>query len=251
MKLNQVIAIVTGEKSKKQTVFSKIYHLLQKEDLFNGLTRRYEPFEDDATGANRLPDEDKMVQYSVKDVLEKAREVLEPMFNMVATQDAGNTEAKADIVIEIDENNSLTIAEKVPVTTLIFLEKQLADIRTFVSTLPVLDPVEEWERDNNTGLYKSLPKKTIRPKKVMKNHVKAEATDKHPAQVEVYTEDVPIGTWTTVKFSGAVSQTEKDEMLERVNLVDKAIKVAREEANSVEVKKKNTGGAILEYVIGR
>ncbi len=34
--------------------------------------------------------------------------------------------------------------------------------------------------------------------------VKAEATDKHPAQAELYCEDMPIGYWTTVKFSGAL-----------------------------------------------
>jgi hypothetical protein len=34
--------------------------------------------------------------------------------------------------------------------------------------------------------------------------VKAEATEKHPAQVEVYHEDVVVGQWKTVKFSGAL-----------------------------------------------
>ena len=45
---------------------------------------------------------------------------------------------------------------------------------------------------------------TLRTKKVPRNHVKAEATEKHPAQVEVYYEDVAVGYWTTVKFSGAL-----------------------------------------------
>lgn len=47
---------------------------------------------------------------------------------------------------------------------------------------------------------------------VPRNHVKAEATDKHPAQVEVYHEDVPVGYWTTVKFSGALPARRVNEL---------------------------------------
>ena len=36
--------------------------------------------------------------------------------------------------------------------------------------------------------------------------MKYEATEKHPAQVETYTEDIKVGEWTMVKFSGAIPQ---------------------------------------------
>ena len=44
----------------------------------------------------------------------------------------------------------------------------------------------------------------------------AEATQQHPAQVQVYMEDVPEGDWTTVKFSGALPASRVRTLLERV-----------------------------------
>ena len=90
-----------------------------------------------------------------------------------------------------------------PVTYLLFLEKQLADLHTFVKKLPVLDAAESWALDASTDCWATEPVQTLRTKKVPRNHVKAEATEKHPAQVEVYYEDVRIGYWTQTKFSGA------------------------------------------------
>ena len=245
MKLNQVIAISNGEKSTKQKVLSKVYQDLSKIPLFNGITKVYKPLEDDVTGSNLIPNETHPVQATVQSSIEEAFKVMEKMFNIVATQDVANCEAKADISV-----NNKIILEEVPVTHLLFLEKQLIDLRTFVESLPVLDPAESWEFDKASGQYRSEPTKTVRSKKVMKNHVKAEATEKHPAQVEVYNEDVPVGTWTTTKFSGCIEKVEKNKMLNYIEDLDKAVKLAREEANSIEVQKSDFGTKILDYIFG-
>ena len=92
--------------------------------------------------------------------------------------------------------------------------------------------------------------RTIRTKKVPRNHVKAEATEKHPAQVEVYYEDVPIGYWTTVKFSGALPARRVNELLERVEKLQQAVKFAREEANGTEVTDQRVGDAVFGYLFG-
>ena len=243
MKLNQIIAIANGEKSKKQSVLSKIYQLLQKPELFEGHSKRYEPFEEDTTGGNKLPPEDKMLQLNVLDAISETNIVLENMFNIVATQDVSNCTAVADIKI-----NEKVIVAKVPVTHLLFLEKQLIDIKTFVSKFPVLDKAEIWKFDETSNSYRSNPKETIRTKRIQKNHIKYEATKEHPAQVEVYGEDVPAGKWTTVRFSGCVSSKDKKEILNRVSELDKAIKIAREEANGSEITKSNIGTRILDYI---
>lgn len=251
MKLNQIIAISNGEKTKKQSVLTNTYQLLAKRDLFEGVSKRYAPFEEDPMGKNTLPSEDKLVQMTVEQAIYTAREVMESMFNAVATQDKGNCKATGDIVVDQTQPGVGTvIASNVPVTTLLFLEKQLNDIRTFVSALPMLDPAELWEEDEVTGQWKTGEKVTFRSKKMFKNHVKAIATDKHPAQVDVYTEDEPIGRWTTVRFSGATRQIDKENMLEKIDNLDKAVKVAREIANGTEIEKVETGGAILRYIFG-
>jgi hypothetical protein len=114
--------------------------------------------------------------------------------------------------------------------------------------LPTLDPSESWSWNEQQGAYATDPVKTTRTKKVLRNHVKAEATDRHPAQVEVYTEDVVVGYWTTTKFSGAVPASEVAELLERVGKLAEAVKRAREEANSITVTDSNPGAAILGYL---
>jgi hypothetical protein len=46
----------------------------------------------------------------------------------------------------------------VPVPCLLFLEKQLQDVKTFVLSLPVLSINKDWQRDPNRGCYVTTPK---------------------------------------------------------------------------------------------
>ena len=240
LKLNQVIAISGGEKTRKQSELSKIYQKLQKPALFEGISRRYIPRDDDG---DSLPPEDKFVQYSTKEAINEARAVMDSMFNIVATQDLGNCDAEANVVV-----NDETILHGVPVTHLIFLEKQLEDIHTLVKSLPVLDPGEQWSFDRNAMVYSSEAKETTKTKKMAKPIVKYEATKEHPAQVDVVNEDVIIGDWRTTKFSGNISKTEKEELLQRVRGFQKALKIAREEANLLEVNVSKIGTKTLNYI---
>jgi len=136
------------------------------------------------------------------------------------------------------------------VTYLLFLEKQLTDLHTFVHKLPVLDPSESWRFDPSQDCWASDTAETSKTKKVPRNHVKAEATEKHPAQVEVYHEDVVVGYWKTVKFSGALPAARVRELLERVERLQKAVKMAREEANGVAVESVKSGDKVFGYLFG-
>ena len=115
------------------------------------------------------------------------------------------------------------------------------DIHTFVDKLPALDPGETWTYNPDVDHYASEPYQTTKTRKVMKNHVKAEATKEHPAQVDTYTEDVIVGNWTTVKFSGALPAKEKNEILDRVRKLQEAVKIAREDANALAVEMQKIG----------
>ena len=129
-------------------------------------------------------------------------------------------------------------------------EKQLNDLHTFVQKLSVLDPAESWHPDPTQDCWASDPAETSKTKKVPRNHVKAEATEKHPAQVEVYHEDIVVGYWKTVKFSGAVPAARVRELTERVEKLQRAVKMAREEANSAPAEKVQTGDRVFGYLFG-
>lgn len=239
-KLNQIVAVVTGKKSRVDREKTDIYKKVQKPALFEGITRTYRP---DTEEGERLPDERKNVQYTVFAALAEFQNVISDLWDATATQDWANTHARADIRV-----GDKVIVPDVPVTYLMFLEKQLQDLHTFVSHLPTLDPAEKWSWDDTSEVYRSESYGTVKTKKALKNHVKAEATDKHPAQVEVFTEDVRIGEWTVTKFNGSIPASEKTRMLERIRQLQEGVKFAREEANSIEVETKKIAKGLFDFV---
>lgn len=241
-RLNQVIALTPGKKAAAQKKLTEVHHLLAKGDKLFGITRDYKPLDENG---EQQPAERKYVEVKCREAVRAAAPELAEMFDAVATVDIGNTHAKADVVVD-----GVKVLEAVPVTHLLFLEKQLTDLQTFAEKLPVLDPAERWTFDPNTDTYVSEASQTNRTKKIPKNHEKAPATDRHPAQVEIFTEDVLVGVWTVKKFSGAVPAKERNELLARVRKLAEAVKVAREEANNVEVVKQKVGAKVLKFVFG-
>jgi hypothetical protein len=239
-KLNQIIALLAGKKSQAKDTLTEAYHQSKKPELLTGLVRTYQPRDD---GGEPQPDERKSVQVKVSELIDRVKKELTDMLDVVATQDWANCQARADVVVE-----GRRLLEGVPVTHLLFLEKQLVDLRTFVESLPTLDTAEEWEYKAEFDSYVSKPARTNRSKKVPKNHVKYEATKEHPAQVEMYMEDVWVGTWTTVKFSGAIPAAVRNAMLERLRKLLEGVKTAREEANAMEVRGVKVGATLLGFV---
>jgi hypothetical protein len=244
-KLHQILALEGTAKNRAKTVLDVAYHGLQKPALLNGFSRVYTPLDDDATTSDQLPAEGTRVQLRAPKAIADVSTALTRVFDLVLTREFANTEATADLVVD-----GTTIAEGVPVAYLLFLEKQLTDLRTFFTKLPVLDPAEDWEWSDETATYKSQPVQTRRSQKVPRNHVKYDATPEHPAQVEMYMEDVPVGTWTAVKFSGALRQTEVDDYVERISKVLDAVKSARAEANTLDVANQSIGTSLFEFVLG-
>jgi hypothetical protein len=239
-KLNQIIAVEKGVKSKSFAELSDAHHAVQKSALLSGIARNYQPKDEEG---EQLPPESTKVQVRAEAVLRDIGVSLTRLFDVTATKDSTNCVAKADVVVD-DE----TLLTDVPVSYLLFLEKQLTDLHTFIKKLPVLDASENWSFNDSADCWSTEPVRTLRTKKVPRNHVKAEATEKHPAQVEVYYEDITIGYWTTVKFSGALPAKRVSALLERVEKVQHAVKFAREEANSSQAVDRKAGEKIFGYL---
>lgn len=240
-KLNQIVAIEKGVKNTTNRDLTDLYHQIQKGPLLSGISRTYRPKEEDG---DQLPSESTLVQVSVTDVLKDVTKHSTRLFDTVLTKDSANQKAKADIVVD-----GQTIAKDVPVSYLLWLEKELTHLHTVVKALPTLDPAEKWEYDENVGVYKTPVTQTTRGKKVPRNHVKAPATDKHPAQVEMWYEDIIAGYWDTVKFSGAIPADRRRVLVERIQALTEAVKFAREQANGTEVQDRKIGESLFAYVL--
>lgn len=241
-KLNQIIAVEKGVKSTVSREVTDSYHQLQKATLLTGISRTYTPRDDEG---DKLPAEYTKVQVNAMDVVRQSAARLTELFDITATKDCTNQVAVADVVVD-----GKTLVSKVPVTYLLFLEKQLTDLHTLIKKLPLLDGSEDWHMDEAQGCYATEPVQTTRTKKIPRNHVKAEATEKHPAQVEVFYEDVIVGNWRTVKLSGAVPAPTVAVLLGRVEKLQAAVKFAREEANETTAVEKKVGDAIFQYLLG-
>ncbi len=241
-KLNQIVAVVNGKKTRTQKSITEIYKKLQKTALFDGISRTYTPLDEDG---ETQPAEKKNLQYKSRQAMSDVRQIMVDLFDIAATQDWGNCDANADVLVD-----GAVLLEQVPITYLLFLEKQLTDLHTFVQTIPILDPADSWQWDENADGYATEPTLSNRTKKVPRSHVLYEATEKHPAQVEMYHEDVKVGEWRTIKFSGALAAQEKNEIIQRIRRFQEAIKFAREEANSTDVEEVNIGNKVFDFVFG-
>jgi hypothetical protein len=248
MKLNQLLAVEKGEKNRAQKMLTELHRKSQKESLYDGRVRTYKPFNED--DRERLPQEVQKVQLRSGEVLQELQGILSPVWDLTASKDWTNaTEACADIVIS-KEGKSTVLLKSVPVTYLLYLEKQLNDVITFITKLPTLDPSEEWKFSQVENCYATSMSWTNRSKKVIRNHVKAEATKEHPAQVETYAEDVVVGNYEAIRYSGALTMNRKTELLDRAHSLKDAVLRAREEANLAGVVRKEAADPLFGYLFG-
>lgn len=239
-KLNQVNAIEKSTKTRVYEAISEAHKTLQKDTLFSGVSRTYRPKDEEGES---LPPEEQKVAMRAENVIGFSVARWAELMDVSATRDVANCKATADV-----EVNGLIVLPNVPVTYLLFLEKQLADLHTFVKKLPVLPATEAWHLDATQDLYATKPFETSRTKKLTRAMVLYEATKEHPAQVKEVTEDVLVGYWQTIKYSGALPANQVNEMVHRVEQLQKAVKFAREKANETEAPKVTAGKPILEFV---
>ena len=235
--------VIAAEKKKKEKVaqeLAKAQGVLGQASNLAGISRTYRPKID---GGDQYPPESTRVRNKVKPVLKDVQTALVELFDVIATKDWTNCVAKADVVVD-----GKPLIKGAPTTYLLFLEKQLAEILSFVKKIPTLDAAEDWHHDDSQDCYATEPTETVRTKKIPRNHVRAEATDKHPAQVDLYMEDVPEGYWRTIKYSGAIPAKELNEVVERIEKLQHAVLFAREEANKTEVIDQRPGKTVLTFI---
>lgn len=242
-KLNQIIAVEKGIKSQAHSEISDLYKVVQKPALFNGFVKEYR--RNDESG-DELPSESQRVQHTVSDVLRSLERTVTAEMDVTARKDWTNTEAMADVVVDGD-----IVVEQAPVTYLLFLEKKLTDMRTFFAALPVQDAAEDWKFDGGAGIYKSGEIKTHRTQKVQQPIVLYDATPEHPAQTQLITKDVTAGYWHQTKHTGAIEKTRRDVLVDRTDKLLRAVKEAREKANSAdEVTPPSVGKDVFSYLMG-
>jgi hypothetical protein len=183
----------------------------------------------------------------VPDVLDKAKEALIEQMDIVACKDFGNVNpaARADVVID-----GAVLISNAPVPFLLYVEKELVDLQTFILTLPELDESQEWTHDDNTRIWKTAVVKTIKTAKLQEALVLLQPTKEHAGQAKDITVDRTVGYWNQIKHSGSMPLAAKQKLIAKIHRLIDAVKQAREEANMAEVDSIQVGKKVFDWLLG-
>jgi len=215
-------------------------------DRYFGQNVRIENFDENAPAEAPIYKE---LDDTVPDKLKYTQGHIIRYLDAVLQKERTNQEAKADLVVD-----GVVIATDLPATFLLGLESKLKLIRgNIYETIPTLQPGIKWEMDESVGknVYHMVhSEEKFRTKKIIKNHVVAEATKEHPAQVQTYNEDEKIAKVITDKWCGMISPADKSDILSRLDKLIRAVKKARQKANCTEVVKVSVGDILFSYLNG-
>jgi hypothetical protein len=241
--LSTVLALEQDARRTAREKLTAAYHALDKPGMMEGIERRYSP---EIDGGEQLPTEGVRVQATVEEMIGATRDVLASLFDLTAARDFTNAggEAKADVTV-----GGTTLVVDAPVPYLLWLLTQLDNLRTFAERIPTHSASTEWSiEEPSRGVWKSLPEETIRRVPEQRALTLAQATDKHPAQVQLVTDTVKTGTWTSIKLTGGVPTKRKEALLKRIATLRDAVHTARQEANRVEAIEPLIGERLLAYL---
>jgi len=247
-KLHELLAVENDLDNVSKKVVQEASNTFKtKGQLFSGAVRIYKSLEDE----NGKDDysaltETRDLETTVFDKLQYVGLSVGRYWDAVLQKESTNQIAVADLDLD-----GVVLATDVPATFLLGMEKRLSDLRKMYEQIPTLTPGVKWIKDPDSGanVYKTeQPDKKYRTRKAFRHQVLVEPTEHHPAQIEKWEENENIGTFETTHWSGAITTNEKSEMLGRIDKLTRAVKKARQRANTAEVKKVNVARKLIDYI---
>jgi hypothetical protein len=228
-------------RTEQANAFEKKRHLYAKKIV---------TFKSNAEGGQTVTEEQSDLQSTIRTDLTWLKGLLSPSLDVQFQIAKANTLAKSDVILD---GQTAPLLKDVPATALLELEKRVTEIHTLVQHIPTLDPAKGFtpDPDQGKGVYKAREVVKDRTKKIQRPLTLAKATDKHPEQVQLITEDVVVGQIHEQEWSGLLTTAEKADMLERAEALKRAIKTARARANDQPVDTAvKVGDTLLSYVFG-
>lgn len=218
----------------------------KRADHFIGSVKRLELLEDVKDQPTQEPEHKAMVT-TVPDKLDYVGKAIARYIDAVYQKERTNQTTGGEI------NLGNITATAIPATFLLGLETKLKHIRAIYEAIPTLQPGIVWVKDEQLGrgIYKTqYPEVKFKTKKTFMHKVLVDATKEHPAQIEKWEEQVPVGKYITETQSGMLTPAEKSEMLGRIDNLLREVKKARQRANNVDADTQTIGEQIVKYING-
>jgi len=217
-----------------------------RKDHFVGLQKSYESAV--ADDFKRDPEVKQLVT-TVSQKMKYFEDQIVKIFDANFQREATNCIAKADIIVTEDDGSQTLMAETVPVTFLLQLEKQFTNLRNAVyNNIPTLDPTKVWSWDGAAGFYVNKDPISRVTRKILKVIEKVKQDDKHAGQAEIISTDETCGYYNQVNQSGMTTPVKKSQLLAQIDKLLHAIKTARARANETEVVTKKIGQDLFNYL---
>ncbi len=248
MKLNELLSVNDNLKTQAEKTRTELAAtFVNKKHHFSESIVTFTP---DTDGALPVTEKQLDLQTTVKSELKWIKTFLVKALDSANKVAVANTQAKADLVLETGE----TLMKDIPATSLLELGKRMAELLEFAKHIPTLDPAKGFAPDPNRGLdiFQAREVTTVRTKKSDEVVVLYPHTDKHPAQTQLVTRTVSDGKVTTREWSGMITVTEKGQILERIEILVRAVAKARARANDTEVPgdAARIGDVLIGYAFG-
>jgi hypothetical protein len=242
-KLHEALAVHGSLKKTAEKMLEEAAKSFKdKQHLYTGHAKTYTALNE--SDSEKLEPELKHLVDNVQSKLKYIQESVIETTDCMYQKEATNTIASADIVLDGE-----TIASEVPAVVLLNLETQLKEVRKAYDAAPTLDPAQAWKKDENEDdVYVTAPHTTQRTKKINKPVSLAAATEFHPEQVQMGSEDIVTGHWSNIQKSGCLSTKDKHKYLKRIDNLIRAVVKARTRANDMDLKDVKIGKSLFEYI---
>jgi hypothetical protein len=243
-KMHELLAVETDIQGQFRTILEETVKVFKNEHLFKGFSKKLEMFDENESHLNET--EHKEIGTTVPQRLDYTSKFICRLLDVRLQKEATNQEASSDLVVD-----GVTIAKDVPATALLGLESTLKDIRKIYEGIPTLEVGTRWEKaeDIGPGVFRQFyPEKSKKTRKEFRFQILDPATDKHPAQIEKWEEQLPVGEYTKENLCSMLTSTRKVELLDRISRLSKSVKKARQRANNTEVKKVKIGSEIMKFI---
>ena len=218
-----------------------------KQGHFDGYHRTLKMKDATREQEEKAGEEHKEMVTTVPKKLEYTGQAFKAYVDAILQKELTNQQANADLVID-----GTVVLAKAPATFLLALENKLKFYRAMCDDLPTWAPGISWvaDPDEGDGIYRAEhPDTALKTEQIIKPQVLYEATDKHPAQVDKLSEQVPVGLFIKQKWTGAISPKQKSNLLSKVDMIIREVKQARMKANETQIVDGHVADTLFKIIM--
>lgn len=240
--LHRLLAVETEKKNTARVIVEETTNtFVKKQSHFEGYQRTYHKTLEDS---DDFSPEVREVVDTVKGKIDHTIKSLVPALDVLISKEETNASGNVHAKLEV---NGIDFG-MLSATSLLQLETQLKSIRKLYISIPTLDPIKIWTKNEDTNLYQSDKEITYKTVKKEEPLVLYNATKEHPAQTKIMSYDKQAGTWEKYLKSGKITPIAKSTLIERIDVLINAVKDARAVANMAEVIQVKIGEKLFDFI---